>query len=70
MRERSFRDGESSSKEVLRKTVRLIKQLRDVASGKKGGALYSSDKVRPLKLEVFENTARKRVLPEEIVERY
>jgi len=50
--------------------VRLIRQLRDIASGEKGGACIVVDKVRPLKLEVFENTARERVLLEEIVERY
>jgi hypothetical protein len=36
--------------------VRLIRQLRDVASGEKGGACIVVDKVRPLKLEVFEET--------------
>jgi len=62
--------GKAAARGLLRKMVRLIRQLGDVASEEKGGACIVVDKVRPLKLEVFENTARKRVLPEEIVERY
>jgi len=67
-----FQGWEKQQQEVLRKMVRLIGQLRDIASEEKGGAciVVCENKVRPLKLEIFENTARKRVLPEEIVERY
>jgi hypothetical protein len=67
-----FEEWEEQQQEVLRKMVSLIGQLRRVANEAKGGAcvVVCENKTRSLKLEVFENTARKRVLPEEIVARY
>lgn len=67
-----FQEWETQRQEVLQKMVGLITELRDVARGAKGGAcvVLCENKTRPLRLEVFESTARKMVLPEEIVERY
>ena len=67
-----FEEWETKQQDVLRKMVRLIVQLRDVAREVRGGAcvVVCENKVRPLMLQVSESTARKGVLPEEIVGRY
>lgn len=67
-----FQDWEIEEQQVLRKMVWLIGQLRDVARAAKGEAcvVVCEKKNRPLKLEVFESTARKGVLPDEIIGRY
>lgn len=67
-----FEDWETKQQEVLQKMVELIKELRNAAMQAMGGAcvVVFENKVRPLRLEIFEDTVRKRVLPEEIVERY
>jgi hypothetical protein len=67
-----FQEWEIQQQKVLQKMIGLIAELRDVARGAKGGAcvVLCEKKARPLRLEVFESTARKMVLPEEIVGRY
>ena len=67
-----FEDWETKQQEVLRKMVELIKELRNAAMQAKGGVcvVVCKNKVRPLRLEISEDTARRKVLPEKIVERY
>jgi hypothetical protein len=67
-----FQEWEIQQQEVLQKMVGLITELRDVAKGAKGGrcVVLCEHKIKPLRLEVLESTARKVVLPEEIVKRY
>jgi hypothetical protein len=67
-----FQAWETQQQEMLRKMVRLIEQLRGIAREVKGGAcvVVCEKKIRPLELEVLENTVRKSVLPEEILGRY
>jgi hypothetical protein len=67
-----FEEWEMQQQEVLRKMVRLIGQLRGVAREAKGGTCVAvcESKIRPLKVEMFESTARTSVLPEELVGRY
>lgn len=67
-----FQEWEIRRQEVLQRMVGLIAELRDVAREAKGGTcvVLCENKARPLRLEVFESTTRKMVLPEEIVERY
>lgn len=67
-----FQDWEIEERQVLRKMVWLIGQLRVVARAAKGEAcvVVCEKKNRPLKMEVFESTARKGVLPDEIIGRY
>ena len=67
-----FGDWEKQQQEALCKMVGLIKELRHIAMRVEGGAcvVVCEHKTRPLRLEVLESTARKRVLPEDIVGRY